>query len=496
MLSLLVVPFVLAIVFWVLTAYLVWTPLTEWLQGWLFGRGFMASVAEWAAGYGLKGLREGIPALLALSAIHHHLVRAGLRTTAGLVVETGFAREVHHFAVLAGYGAEAIHPYLALETLVERFRDAPGEVTAEKAVYNYIKAIGKGLSKIMSKMGISTYMSYCGAQIFEAVGLNRDLVDKYFRGTASNVGGMGLFEVMEEAVRAHRAAFSDDPVLATMLDAGGEYQWRVRGEEHMWTPDAIAKLQHSTRANSYQTYKEYAQIINDQSRRHLTLRGLFEFRVVPSRAIALDEVEPVPVRFHRRRQQCGEEHVGVAGVRVQLVGRPVEAKHALRALDAGAHEHDVVSALGVIVRLATVPHQDIVSIRIQIVLERGPVVALQEVECAPAALDPVVAVVTEDRVVAVAAVDEVIAGSGEGLGQVVAADDVVLTRSALVEVAAEALARRQGVVARPALEGVVPEVAEQDVVAQAADQIVVTVVSVHPVVAVVAPDGVVAFALP
>ena len=156
----------------------------------------------------------------------------------------------------------------------------------------------------------------------------------------------------------------------------------------------------------------------------------------------LDQVEPVPVGLDGRRQQHREEHVGVAGVRVQLVGRPVEAKHALRALDAGAHEHDVVSALGVVVRLAAETHQDVVSVGIQIVLERGTVVALQEVECAPAALDPVVAVVTEDGVVAVAAVDEVIAGSGEGLGQIVAADDVVLTRSALVEVAHRSLGPR------------------------------------------------------
>jgi glutamate synthase (NADPH) large chain len=228
-----------------------------------------------------------IPALLAVSALHQHLIAAGLRTSTGLVVETGSAREVHHFALLAGYGAEAIHPYLAMETLTQLHG-----ADADKAIKNYIKAIGKGLQKVMSKMGISTYMSYCGAQIFEAVGLAADLIEHYFRGTASNVGGVGLFEVMEEAVRTHRAAFSDDPVLANMLDAGGEYQWRVRGEEHMWTPDAVAKLQHSARANSYQTYKEYAQIINDQSRRHMTLRGLFEFRVEPSRAIPIDEVEP------------------------------------------------------------------------------------------------------------------------------------------------------------------------------------------------------------
>ncbi|HYF43506.1 MAG TPA: glutamate synthase-related protein, partial [Ramlibacter sp.] len=233
-----------------------------------------------------------IPALLALSSIHQHLVREGLRTTAGLVVETGSAREVHHFGVLAGYGAEAVHPYLAMETLVAIHKDLPGDLSADKAVYNYVKAIGKGLSKIMSKMGVSTYMSYCGAQLFEAIGLNSDTVEKYFTGTASRVEGIGVFEIAEEAIRMHTAAFGDDPVLANMLDTGGEYAWRTRGEEHMWTPDAIAKLQHSARANNWNTYKEYAQLINDQSRRHMTLRGLFEFKVDPSKAIPLDEVEP------------------------------------------------------------------------------------------------------------------------------------------------------------------------------------------------------------
>jgi glutamate synthase (NADPH/NADH) large chain len=233
-----------------------------------------------------------IPALLATSALHQHLIQSGMRTSTGLVVETGSAREVHHFALLAGYGAEAVHPYLVLESLREMFRDKPNGVDPEKAIKNFTKAIGKGLQKVMSKMGISTYMSYCGAQIFEAVGLSRPLVDRYFRGTASAVGGIGLFDVMEEAVRMHKSAFGSNPVLANMLDAGGEYNYRVRGEEHMWTPDAIAKLQHSTRAGSYQTYKEYAQIINDQSRRHMTLRGLFEFRVDPRKAIALEEVEP------------------------------------------------------------------------------------------------------------------------------------------------------------------------------------------------------------
>jgi len=232
-----------------------------------------------------------IPALLALSAIHQHLVNAGLRTSTGLVVETGSAREVHHFAVLAGYGAEAVHPYLAMETLQAIHKDLPGELSAEKAIYNYIKAIGKGLSKIMSKMGVSTYMSYCGAQLFECIGLNSATVAKYFTGTASRVEGIGVFEIAEEAIRMHQAAFGDDPVLAHMLDAGGEYAWRTRGEEHMWTPDAIAKLQHSTRANNWNTYKEYAQLINDQSKRHMTLRGLFEFKVDPAKAIPVEEVE-------------------------------------------------------------------------------------------------------------------------------------------------------------------------------------------------------------
>lgn len=239
----------------------------------------------------VSATQVAIPAVLALSAIHQHLVREGLRTTAGLVVETGSAREVHHFAVLAGYGAEAVHPYLAMETLQAIHQDLGANLTAEKAIYNYVKAIGKGLSKIMSKMGVSTYMSYCGAQLFEAIGLNSETVAKYFTGTPTRVEGIGVFDIAEEAIRTHKAAFGDDPVLATMLDAGGEYAWRARGEEHMWTPDAIAKLQHSTRANNFNTYKEYAQIINDQTKRQLTLRGLFEFKVDPAKAIALEEVE-------------------------------------------------------------------------------------------------------------------------------------------------------------------------------------------------------------
>jgi glutamate synthase (NADPH/NADH) large chain len=197
-------------------------------------------------------------------------------------VETGSAREVHHFALLAGYGAEAVHPYLAMETLADMAR-ACRATCRRKGVYNFIKAIGKGLHKVMSKMGISTYMSYWARRSSKPSACRANW-SQVLHGTPSNVEGIGVFEVAEEALRLHRDAFGDDPVLANMLDAGGEYAFRVRGEEHMWTPDAIAKLQHSAPAQGkYQTYKEYAQIINDQSKRHMTLRGLFEFKVDPAR---------------------------------------------------------------------------------------------------------------------------------------------------------------------------------------------------------------------
>ena len=236
--------------------------------------------------------RVAIPSLLATSAIHQHLVARGLRTSTGLVVETGAAREVHHIAVLGAYGAEAVHPYLAMETLAAMHADLPGDLSADKAITNYTKAIGKGLMKVMSKMGISTYMSYCGAQIFEAVGLSRTLVDQYFAGTSTKIEGINVFDVAEEAIRLHQRAFGDDPTLETMLDAGGEYAYRTRGEAHMWTPDSIAKLQHATRGDSFSTYKEYATLINDQSKRLMTLRGLFEFKVDPAKAIPITEVEP------------------------------------------------------------------------------------------------------------------------------------------------------------------------------------------------------------
>src|SRR5512132_986116 len=185
--------------------------------------------------------RIPIPALLATAAVHHHLVRAGLRTRCGRVVETGSAREVHHFACLAGFGAEAIHPNVAFATLLD-MRDAlPQKVDEKEIVKRYIKAIGKGLLKVMSKMGISTYQSYCGAQIFEGVGLNEKFIDKYFTGTPTAVEGIGLTEVAEEAVRLHRLAYGESPLYRNQLDPGGEYAYRIRGEAHMWTPDSIAK---------------------------------------------------------------------------------------------------------------------------------------------------------------------------------------------------------------------------------------------------------------
>lgn len=267
-----------------------------------------------------------IPVLLALSAIHQHLVRAGLRTSVGLVVETGSAREVHHFAVLAGFGAEAIHPYLALETLADIAPELG--VTAEQASSHFIKAIGKGLTKIMSKMGISTYMSYCGAQIFEVIGLSEKLVDKYFTGTSSKIGGLDIFDIAEEAIRNHQHAFNPAALANQKLDVAGEYAWRSGGEEHAWTPDAIAKLQHSTRSNRYETFAEYAAIINDQSKRHTTLRGLFEFHIDPQCSIAIEEVEPardIVKRFATGAMSLGsissEAHMNLAIAMNRLGGK-------------------------------------------------------------------------------------------------------------------------------------------------------------------------------
>lgn len=235
--------------------------------------------------------RIPIPAALATAAVHHHLVRQGLRMQTGLVVETGEAREVHHFCVLAGYGAEAINPYVAFETL-EQLRELKyPELTPRDVEKNYIKAVGKGILKVMSKMGISTYQSYCGAQIFDAVGLSSKFVDAYFTGTSTSIEGVGLIEVAEEAVSRHAVAYGDNPLYRSMLDVGGVYQYRLRGESHAWTPENVANLQHAVRGNDPKNYAEFAKSINEQAERLLTIRGLMELTPA-NQPLALDQVEP------------------------------------------------------------------------------------------------------------------------------------------------------------------------------------------------------------
>ncbi len=235
--------------------------------------------------------RIDMPALLATAAVHHHLVRQGLRMQTGLVVETGEAREVHHFCALAGYGAEAVNPYLAFDTIEQIRKHKFPDLSPKQVQKNYIKAIGKGIQKVMSKMGISTYQSYCGAQIFDAVGLSSAFIDKYFTGTATTIEGIGLREVGEEAVRRHAVAYGNNPVYKTMLDVGGIYQYRLRGEDHAWTPESVANLQHAVRGNNFKNYEEFAKSINEQSERLLTIRGLMELRKADE-PIPLEEVEP------------------------------------------------------------------------------------------------------------------------------------------------------------------------------------------------------------
>jgi len=239
--------------------------------------------------------RIHIPSLLACAAVHHHLIRVGLRTSVGLVVESGEPREVHHFACLAGYGAEAINPYLAFETLIAMKAELPQKLDDKEVLKRYIKSIDKGLLKVMSKMGISTYQSYCGAQIFDAVGLKSDFVAKYFTGTATRIEGVGLSEIAAEAVRRHRDAFSDAPIYRTMLDVGGDYAVRVRGEGHVWNAATVSALQHAVRGNSYDRYRQYARLINDQTAHLFTIRGLFRIKAADEngrKPIPLDEVEP------------------------------------------------------------------------------------------------------------------------------------------------------------------------------------------------------------
>jgi glutamate synthase (NADPH/NADH) large chain len=233
--------------------------------------------------------RVPIPAALAVSAVHHRLIRQGLRMQTGLVVETGEAREVHHFCVLAGYGAEGINPYLAFETLDRLHLGDPA--AQEKARKNYVKAIGKGVLKVMSKMGISTYQSYCGAQIFDAVGLSSSFVERYFTGTTSWVEGSGLPEIAREAVKRHRDAYGDAPIYRRMLDVGGAYAFRLRGEAHAWTPQSVSRLQHAVRGNLSEEYAAFSQAIDEENEQRLTLRGLMRFRWADE-PVPLDEVEP------------------------------------------------------------------------------------------------------------------------------------------------------------------------------------------------------------
>ncbi|MGQ0455991.1 MAG: glutamate synthase large subunit [Hyphomicrobium sp.] len=248
--------------------------------------------------------RVTIPSLLATSAVHHHLIKQGLRTSVGLVVETGEAHEVHQFCTLAGYGAEAVNPYLAFETLYTMLSDLPGEPTKEDVKKRFIKAIGKAMLKVMAKMGISTYQSYCGAQIFDAVGLRSSFVERYFTGTHTQVEGVGLREIARETVERHTAAFGEVPILANSLEVGGEYAFRIRGEAHMWRPNTVADLQHAVRGADNkdamsgkvpQKYRDFAKSINDQTEQLMTLRGMFRIRTgeeIGRKSIAIEEVEP------------------------------------------------------------------------------------------------------------------------------------------------------------------------------------------------------------
>ncbi len=235
-----------------------------------------------------------LPALLATGAVHHHLIREGTRTRCGIVVETGEAREVAHFALLIGFGAGAVNPYLAFETiaqLVEEGAFVPEDLSYEAAVKNYLKATDKGLLKIFAKMGISTLRSYRGAQIFEAIGLDRELVERYFTGTQSRVSGVGEDVIAREALMRHERAFAHDAFVYPELDPGGLYQWRRRGERHTFNPDTVAKLQHAVRSESFATFKEYSQAANDEAERLCTLRGMLKFKFAPE-PVPLSEVEP------------------------------------------------------------------------------------------------------------------------------------------------------------------------------------------------------------
>ncbi len=242
---------------------------------------------------GIDHENAAIPALLAVAGMHHHLIRKGTRTRVALVLESGEPREVHHFALLIGYGAGAINPYLAFETLDDMIRQGILKDTDhKKAVKNYLKAVTKSVVKTMAKMGISTIQSYCGAQIFEAIGLNHSVVDKYFTGTASQIEGIGIDVVAEEVRLRHRHAFPDRTVNGATLDPGGQYQWRSDGESHLFNPGTISRLQLSARTNNYKVFKEYSELVNNQSRSLCTLRGLFDLKFTHP-PIPLEEIESV-----------------------------------------------------------------------------------------------------------------------------------------------------------------------------------------------------------
>jgi glutamate synthase domain-containing protein 2/glutamate synthase domain-containing protein 1/glutamate synthase domain-containing protein 3 len=232
-----------------------------------------------------------IPSLLATGAVHHHLIREGTRTRCGLVVESGEPREVHHFCLLIGYGAGAVNPYLACETVVSMVRDGRLKgVDEATAVEHYLKAANKGVLKVMTKMGISTVQSYRGAQIFEAIGLNSEVIERYFTWTPSRIEGIGLDVIAEECAQRHHHAYEVSPNLDGDLDPGGQYQWRRRGEYHMYNPETIAKLQHACRSGNYKLFREYSRLVDDHSQKLATIRGLLKFK--PATPIPLSEVEP------------------------------------------------------------------------------------------------------------------------------------------------------------------------------------------------------------
>lgn len=272
-----------------------------------------------------------IPSLLLVSAVHHHLLRSANRTKIALVVEAGDVREVHHVALLIGYGASAVNPYLAMESVEELIRngDLPG-VSPEDGVYNLIKGLGKGVLKIMSKMGISTVASYCGAQTFEALGLSQDLVDEFFSGTHSQLGGVGLDVVAAEVAARHAMAYPEDGIESAHrpLLNGGEYQWRREGEPHLFNPETVFRLQHATRERRYDIFKAYTNGVDDQSRNLMTLRGLLKFKNGARPAISIDEVEPVSSivkRFSTGAMSYGsiskEAHETIAIAMNQLGGK-------------------------------------------------------------------------------------------------------------------------------------------------------------------------------